>query len=189
MSYRNLNTATGMGTAVASAAALFLLAAPAHADDDKAPNKRANANSSPAKNSAAKNSASKNSAAKNARAQQAPNANDKQLVITTDARLTKFANIVLDVQKVDFAYRARIEAAKAPAEKEALLQQANRAMIDIISAHGLSPEEYRRLSEVVQTDKKVAQRFERIVMERQAARQKADDHGKPDGQGKGESGG
>jgi len=70
----------------------------------------------------------------------------------TDAELQSFAAATVEIQMLVAEWRPQIESAATPERRAELNQQAEAEMVQVVTDHGLSVEDYTGYAELAQSD-------------------------------------
>lgn len=90
-----------------------------------------------------------------------PPAQQENLAVTDDM-LENFAQAVTTVQGVQQEYSAEIQSTQDASEAQSLREEAQRKMVDAVENTGLSVSEYNLISQRLQSDPALAERFEDV---------------------------
>ncbi|MGE5146027.1 MAG: DUF4168 domain-containing protein [Candidatus Eiseniibacteriota bacterium] len=71
-------------------------------------------------------------------------------------QLKSFAVASLEVDRISHEYTPKLQAAKTPAEQEAVRREATAKMVDAVKQKGLSVEDYRRIAIAARADPALA---------------------------------
>lgn len=90
-----------------------------------------------------------------------PPAQQESLEVS-DAMLENFAEAVTTVQAVQQEYSAEIQSTQDAAEAQSLREEAQQKMVNAVEDTGLSVSEYNLISQRLQSDQALAERFESV---------------------------
>jgi hypothetical protein len=71
-------------------------------------------------------------------------------------QLKSFAVASLEVDRISQEYAPKLQAAKTPADQEAVRREATAKMVDAVKSKGLTIEDYRRIAVAARADPKIA---------------------------------
>jgi hypothetical protein len=84
----------------------------------------------------------------------------------SDEQLRSFAVATLQIQEVGQAYQPRMEAAASPEEQQALAQEANTQMVQIVEqVEGISVPEYNEIAEAARANPDIMQQINMLIGE------------------------
>lgn len=94
----------------------------------------------------------------------------QEQMVLTEEKLESFVDAALDVQGVTEDFAPRAEAAETDAERQALAEEANTAIRDVIDeTPGITVEEYVAIGQAAQQNPELAQRITVMAQEKAAA--------------------
>jgi hypothetical protein len=96
-----------------------------------------------------------------AQQQYAPPPAQQEDMEVSDEMLDNFAEAVTTVQAVQQEYSAEIQSTQDTDKAQSLRQEAQQKMVDAVENTGLTVSEYNLISQRLQSDQDLAQRFER----------------------------